>query len=289
MWMSLPKLGSAGILALAFAACSGKKTSAERPPLEILDTALAPATFAAELRKLGGGHVHATTTLRVDLAVAPKPAEGSNPASPDQVTTTTDLWMDRRGDFRLLEVNDQDGGREIVRVGSEIAVALRYGKMIRRAAQDSENARYLGEALGGPWAAWEVARRQVEVEGGPVDYRLRFRARRDGLPAGFPPVEGLRKWRDSVVLKTLEGQVSLQPDGLALRSFACKTSYRAMRDGVAIEGDVTVSLSVDEVGKTAAVVLPPSDSLRTRQRTVLEERALLGGIAASAGWDSTKN
>jgi hypothetical protein len=176
-----------------------------------------------------------------------------------------------------------------VRVGSEIAVALRYGKMIRRAAQDSESARYLSEALGGPSAAWGIARRQVEAEGGPVDYRLRFRAQRASLPAGFPPAQGLRGWRDSVVLKALEGQVSLQPDGLALRSFACKTSYQAMRDGVAVEGDVAVSLTVDEVGKTAAVVLPPSESLRTRQRTVLEERALLGGIAASAAWGSKKD
>jgi hypothetical protein len=289
MWIPSSQARLAAILALAITACGGKKTGARRAPAEILDHALSPATLAAELRKLGGGHVHATATFRVRLSNAAAPADGSKPASPDQVTTTTDLWMDPQGNFRLVEVNDQDGGREIVRVGGEVAVALRYGKMIRRATQDSETARHLGEALGGPWAAWEIVRRQVEVEGGPNDYRLRFADRRTGLPSVFPPEEGLRKWRDSVAVKTLEGQASFEPGSLALRSFDCKTSYQAMRDGAAVEGDLAVSMSVDEVGKTAAIAFPPSDTLQTRQRTVLEERALLGGIAASAAWGAKKN
>jgi hypothetical protein len=287
MWFPVSQARLAFILALALAACGGKKTAARRAPAELLDHALSPATLAAELRKSGGGHVHAVATFRVRPAGAAEPTEGSKPASPEQVTTTTDLWMDREGDFRLLEVNDQDGGREIVRVGGEVAVALRYGKMLRRAAQDSESTRLLGEALGAPWAAWEIVRRQVEVEGGTNDYRLRFGDRRISLPAIFPPAEGLRKWRDSVTLKTLEGQVSLDSGGL--RSFDCQTSYQAVRDGVPIDGEVAVRLAVDEVGKTAAVVLPPSESLEARQRTVLEERALLGGIAASAAWGSRKN
>jgi hypothetical protein len=289
MWIPPSQARLAAILALALAACGGKKTAARRAPAEMLDHALSPATVAAELRQSGGGHVHAVATFRVRSAVAAVPADSSKPASPEQVSTATDLWMDRDGNFRLLEVNDQDGGREIVRVGGEVAVALRYGKMIRRATQDSESARHLREALGAPWAAWEIVRRQVEVEGGPNDYRLRFGDRQTSLPAVFAPAEGLRKWRASVAVKTLEGQVRLDPGGPALRSFDCKTSYQAMRDGVAIEGEVAVSMSVDEVGKTAAIALPPSESLETRQRTVLEERALLGGIAASAAWGAKKN
>jgi hypothetical protein len=285
MWMFPSKARTAIVFAFALVACSGKKAGTARPPVEILDGALLPATFAAELRKLGGAHVHGVATFRVGLAGAPKPTDGSKPASPDQITTTTDVWMDRRGDFRILEVNDQDGGREIVRVGSEIGVALRYGKMIRRAVLEVESDRYLGEALGAPWAAWEIVRRQVEVEGGEGDFRLRFGTRPASLPAS--PAEGLRKWRNSVVVKTLEGQVSLQAGGL--RSFTCKASYQATRDGVAVEGEVAVSMTVDEIGKTGPVVLPPSEPLRTRQRTALEEKALLGGVTASAAWGSKKN
>jgi hypothetical protein len=271
------------VLLLALAGCGGKKAAVSRAPLETLDDALSPATAAAELRKLGGAHVHATTTFRVDLARSDRPSDGSKPSSPSSVTTTTDLWLDKQGNFRLLEVNDQDGGREIVRVAGEIAVALRYGKMVRRAAQDVESTRYLGEAMGAPWAAWETVRRQVEVEGGPTDFRLRFRPHKAALPPGFPAATGLRKWRDSVALTTLEGQATLQSSGKALVAFACKTSFEATRDGAPIEGDIAVSVAVDEIGKTATVVLPQSETLRAHQRTVLEEKALLGGIAASAG------
>ena len=285
MWKSFLQAHAVAFSVLALLACGGKKPGPARPPVEALDDGLKPASLAAELGKLGGGHVHGVATFRVGLAGAGKPSDGSKPASPEQVSTTTDVWVDRQGNFRILEANDQDQGREIVRVGGEIGVALRYGKMIRRPAQDADSVRYLGEALGAPWAAWEIVRGQVEVQGSESDFRLRLGARRAGPTA--PPAEGLRKWRDSVVLKTLEGQASLGPDGL--RSFACKASYQATRDGAPIEGELAVSMAVEDAGKTAAVVFPPSEQLRTRQRTVVEERALLGGVSASAAWGSKKN
>ncbi len=273
----------APMLVVTLAGCSGKKTAAARAAAEILDDAVSPKSFAAELRKLGGGHVHATITFHVDRAGGGGGEAGSAPASPPSVTTTTDLWMDRNGDFRLLESNDQDGGREIVKVGGALAVALRYGKMIRRAAEDAESARYLSEALGGPWSAWEIVRRQIELEGGAGELRLRLSARKENLPARFAPAEGVRKWRDSVTVKTLEGKATLEAGDKVLREFGCKTSFDATRDGVPIEGDIAVSMTVDQVGQVAALVLPASEPLRTRQRTVPEEKALLGGIAASAG------
>ena len=285
MWMPIQKALVATALVAALAGCGGKGAAAVRAPVETLDDALSPARLAAELRKQGGGHVHATATFYVDLAGSR--AVAGKPASPPTVTTTTDLWLDKHGNFRLLEVNDQDGGREIVRVGADIAVALRYGKMIRRAAQDAESARTLAEALGAPWAAWEIVRRQIEVEGSAGGYRFRLGTQRGNLPIGFAATEGLRKWRDSVVVKSLEGQATLQSGGKALLAFACQAAYQATRDGVAVEGNVAVSMSVDQLGKTAEVVLPPSEILHTRQRTVLEERALLGGIGASA-WPAGK-
>lgn len=285
MWMYSLQAHIAIASVVALVACGGKKSPALRPPAQVLDGALQPSSLADGLRKLGGGHIHGVATFRVGLAGGPRPADGSKPASPEQVSTTTDVWMDRQGNFRILEVNDQDGGREIVRVGGEIGVALRYGKMVRRAAQDAESARYLDEALGGPWAAWEIVRRQAQVEGSGSDYRLRLGARPVAKPSAAP--EGLRKWRDSIVLQSLEGQASLTPEGL--RSFACKASYQARRDDAAIEGAVAVSIAVDDIGKAAPVVIPPSETLRTRQRTALEEKALLGGVSASAGWGSKKN
>jgi hypothetical protein len=269
------------VLAAALAGCGAKQSLATRSPIETLDEATSPASFAAGLHKLGGGHVHATTTVQVDTAVA-HAADGTKPASPATVTTTTDLWLDKHGNYLLVEENDQDGGRIVARVGGEIGVALRYGKMIRRPGTTAESTRYLAEALGAPWSAWEVVRRQVEVEGSKANYRFRLGNRRAALPAGFPAAEGLRKWRDSVVVKSLEGQATLDPSERALVGFNCKAAYAATRDGVAIAGSIVVSLAVAELGTTADVVLPTSEPLQTRQRTILEEKALLGGLSAAA-------
>jgi hypothetical protein len=274
-------LVGATLAGAVLAGCSGKTAAVSRVPIEALDGAVQPAKLAAELVKLGGGHVRATTTFHVDTAGA-HPADGTKPASPATVTTTTEVWLDKHGNYRLVETNDQDGGREVVRVGGQIAVALRYGKMMRRAAESAETGRYLAEGLSAPWSAWEVIRRQVEVQGSAGSYRFGLSKKRTGLPAGFPPAEGLRRWRDSLVVENLDGRATLSPDGKALLAFECKAAYRAERDGVGVEGNLAVSMTVDQVGHTADVVLPPSETLQTRQRTVLEERALLGGISAAA-------
>ncbi len=268
-------------LVVAPSGCGRKKAAVASSALETLDRALGPGEFAAALRKAGGGHYHATALFHVDATGKAAPGDAAKPASPSAITTTTDLWMDRQGDFRLVESNDQDGGREIVRVGGEVAVALRYGKMIRRAAQDAEDTRFLSEALGAPWAAWELVRRQVESdEAGQGAYRLRLGGRLAELPLGFPPAQGLRKWRDTIVVKTLEGQATLDGGSHMPLAFACKTTFQAVRDQVPVAGEASVSAVLDQVGKVADIALPETEPLHVRQRTILEERALLSGLGA---------
>lgn len=266
----------------AMSGCGSKKSAASRTVLQTLDAVLQPTAQAAALVSLGGAHVHATTLFHVETLARDPAGDGTAPASPAAITTTTDLWLDKHGNFRLLETNDQDGGREVVRVGQEVAVALRYGKMVRRAAQDAESSRFLVEALGAPWALWEVVRRQVEVESGTAgSYHVSLSRRAVAWPPGFPPAVGLRKWRESAEVKALEGQVTVGPDGRTLIAFTCKATFQAIRDEVPIEGDMTVSSSLDQVGSAEDVVMPSVDSLHPRQRTVLEERALLGGLGAA--------
>ena len=97
-----------------------------------------------------------TTTRRCARSV------GRAGGAPLAVTTTTDVWLDRTGNYRLREENDHDGGREVILTGRELAVALRYGKMIRRVAEEPEPSRMLEEGLGAPWAAFELAAPRVQ-------------------------------------------------------------------------------------------------------------------------------
>lgn len=276
MWFPGTRAALALCLLATAAGCGRTKGPAPLAPIAALDAALVPASFVANLRRGGGGHFHATALFRADAVSAGE--VGGKPASPPAVTTTTDLWLDKAGNFRLAETNDQDGGRDVVRVGGDLAVALRYGKLVRRQAQDAESSRYLAEGLGAPWAAWELVRRQVQVDAGQGALRLQLRERPVERPPAFPTSEGLRKWRDSVLVKTLEGEVRLDGAGQLPLAFACKARFEATRDGTPVTGEVAVSATLDQIGSVPEVALPEAESLSLRQRTVLDERALLGGL-----------
>jgi len=266
--------------------CASKKSAAAKSAVETLDAVLAPEAVASALRRAGGGHFHSTALLRVEASRKADPAEGKL-ASPPAITTTTDLWLDRQGNFRLLEINDQDGGREVVRVGRDIAVALRYGKLVKRTAEDAESARFLAEAAGAPRTAWEIVRQQVEVKGSDGRYELALGQRLAELPAGFSPGGGLQKWRDSIDVKSLGGRVGLNGGTeRILGTFECRATFGAIRDavprdGVPIEGEVAVAATVDQIGKVPDVTMPDAETLHVRQRTILEEKALLGGLRSS--------
>jgi len=226
-----------------------------------------PAALVSALRRLGGAHFHATANFRVGAAGGP------DAGGRDAIITTTDLWIDKQGNFRLSESNDQDGGREVVRVGSELAVALRYGKTIRRPAQDPEPQRFLEEGVGAPSAAWDTVGRFVEVA--PAQSRaFRLSKGAEPSPAAAAPT-ALRKWRETVEVQTVVGDAQLDASG-GLREFSLHARFRAVRDGTPIEGEIAVAASVEKT--TTPVIMPATEPLQARERTILEERALLGGL-----------
>jgi len=255
------------LLVAAWSGCGRAKHDGILPPDQELDAALQPAALVSGLRRLSGAHFHATASFRVSAA------DASNAGGRDAIATTTDLWIDKQGNFRLAENNDQDGGREVVRVGSELAVALRYGKLIRRPAQDPEPQRFLEEAVGAPSAAWDTVRRFVEVvPAGSRAFRLSKAVQARAAPA---TATALRKWRETVDVQTLVGDARLDASG-GLQAFALASRFRAVRDGTPIEGEIAVAASVEQGADP--VTMPAAETLPVRQRTVLEERVLLGGL-----------
>jgi hypothetical protein len=271
------------------AACAQTSEKAALSPLEELDDVLAPVAAAGALRRAGGGHFKATTTFEVHPR---QPGPAYDPER-DAVTTDTELWMDKDGHYRLLETNDRDGGREVVLSGKELALGLRHGKLIKRNAREPEPTRYLEEALGGPWAAWELMRRFASVERvetpGPVGssrlYRVKkadsSRATRGSLEEATP----LRRWRDTVTFESLGGEVRLDsPTGIVLAA-RLEGRFSLVRDGTPLDGTVRVQTKLEEIGAVPPIdppVPPVAEELRSRQRTILEERALLGRTATDS-------
>jgi hypothetical protein len=269
------------LVAFVAGACGKQGGKPEAPHAAALADAIRPAFFAEALRKLGGAHYHATLRMAAGRA-------GSPPAA---ITTTTDVWLDRAGNYRLREENDHDGGREVILTGRELAVALRYGEMIRRVAEEPEPGRLLEEGLGAPWAAFELCAPRMHVErtgevlvGGvpATDYTLALGDGSAPVATASPrplPLVGLRSWRGAAMVETLSGHAVVDDATGALLAVDLKGTFQAKGDAGPEEGAVEVHASLNEVASTPAIERPAADELVLRQRTVPEAHELLRGLA----------
>jgi hypothetical protein len=241
----------------------------------VLADALRPDAFAAALKRIGGAHFHASARF----------AAGPAGAAPNVVTTTTDVWVDRSGNYRFREQNDRDGGREVVLHGRELAVALRYGKMIRRVAEEPEPSRLLEEALGAPFAVFDlvargarVARAGTELVGGAHATVFELRPGDGGSAGKARASEGLRKWRDKASIDALQGRILVDDATGALLRCDLTAKFAAAGDAKPIEGNVEVHTVLTDVASTAPIERPPAEDLAMRQRTVPEQKELLRGL-----------
>ena len=258
----------------------GCRHHAAEPPHQVaaFAEAVRPAFFAQALRKLGGGHYHATLRLAV----------GRTGGAPAAVTTTTDVWVDRTGNYRLREENDRDGGREVVLAGRELAVALRYGKMIRRPAEEPEPTRLLEEGLGGPWSAFELgaSRARVEKTGtdlvGGAQAAVYAVSLAEGTAAVSParPFAGLRAWRGAATIDAVNGRAVVDDASGALLGIDLTVAFSTKTEAGPEQGTVEVHALVSDVAATPAVERPAAEELVLRQRTVPEARELLRGLVS---------
>jgi len=241
----------------------------------VLADALRPDAFAAALKRIGGAHFHATSRFTV----------GPSGGTPNVVTTTTDVWVDRTGNYRFREQNDRDGGREVVLYGRELSVALRYGKMIRRVAEEPEPSRLLEEALGAPFAVFDLVARQARVARAGTELVGGARATvfelQPGDSAGAertPALGGLRKWRDKASIDAVSGRVLVDDATGALVRCDLRAKFATAGDPKPVEGAVDVHTLLTDVAATAPIEKPAAEDLAMRQRTLPEQKELLRGL-----------
>jgi len=270
------------LAAALVAACAGagcrQKRGVLTPPGVAVDAALQPQRFAESFRKLGRSHLRSTVHFAAAL----------DGGGTDSVTTESDIWMDDQGNWRLVDLNDKDGGREVVLHGHELAIALRYGRMIRRPAEDPEPLHLLAQGVGGPFAAWDLLRDVSTVDDFGTDtYSGRkvhvYKLTKSPHPAA--PVAKLdddrQAWRKTVVPEHVEGIIKIDEQlGVPLLAevHGKYTMRRGVGEGTPMHGAVDARTSIEEIGSSPAIAEPEADDLAPRQRTVPDERALLGGL-----------
>jgi len=294
--------GAVAVLALG----SGCRQTAPKPSqlAAALEVALFPLGFASRLPRLGRVHVHGVSKMSATLESPPVDKDGKRIEADDgieAITTETDVWSDDTGNFRAVEINDRDGGREIVRYDHELAVALRYGKLIKRTAIEPEPTNLLAEAVGGPFAFFDLVRAGAAVddlgeEVGPGgrkvhSYQLAVEPKKQYFKL-IEDAKGTRAWRKTMVLEALDGKIKVDVATRVPLEANLRASYRMTRptsadetkegQGVPMRGTYEVKLSVAEIGTSPVVAPPEADELPQRQRTVQEEKTLLGGLASRA-------
>jgi hypothetical protein len=169
--------------------------------------------------------------------------------------------------------------------GRELAVALRYGKMIRRVAEEPEPSRLLEEALGAPFAVFDLVARHARVTRAGTELIGGARATvfelqpSDGV--GSEPghaLEGLRKWRNKASIDGLSGRVVV--DDVTGALVRCDLTAKFATDGEPkpVQGTVDVHTVLSEVASTPAIEKPAAEDLAMRQRTLPEQRELLRGL-----------
>jgi hypothetical protein len=265
---------------LTTAGCREQKRGVLTPPGVAVDAALQPAHFAAGLRKLGRSHLRGTARFE----------GGIDGGATDAITTDEDIWTDDAGNWRLVDLNDKDGGREVVLHGRELAIALRYGKMIRRPAEDPEPMHLLQEGVGAPFAAWDLLRDAATVDdfgeetraGRKVHVYKLTKTQNPPPPAaekrpGDEPNDR-RTWRHALMAGSVEGTVAIDmATGVPLVA-ELRGTYTMRRGATPMHGAVSVRTSIEEIGQSPAIAEPEAENLGPRQRTVPDERALLGGL-----------
>lgn len=239
--------------------------------------------LAAALRHLGGAHYHA----------ALKMSAGRPGAAPVEVTTTTDVWLDRAGNYKVHEENDRDGGRDVVLYGRELSVALRYGKMIRRVAEEPEPAHLLQEALGGPWAAYEIGGARVQAVDGAEELVGGARATRYVLTMAAGKTKdsktapahlyGLRAWRAGAQVTSVTGRAVVDNATGALMAIDLTVGFQTKGEAGDEQGRIEVHTILSDVASTPPITRPAAEELVLRQRTVPEAKELLHGLADSGG------
>lgn len=248
---------------------------------------LAAHNLARELGARGGAQVQAQTRFEV------KPAQASDKLRGEQsITTDTQLSLNAKGHYVLREENDQDGGREVHYTGDQMAVKLRYGKLIKRDARAPEPQRILEQALGGPAAFWEIFGPAAHVTSGanePGGERRLSIGLRSAPASNEPPapVAGeaspLAAWRRTAVPSALEGEIRYLPatdkTGPVLVAAKLSGQFSARAAKGQVMGKVEVSWAASSWGKVPTIEMPEeAEDLRLGQRTILEERALLQGM-----------
>ena len=176
--------------------------------------------------KLGAHRMDATESLKLELG--------------DQKTVTLDqtfaVQADGHGGVHLVQDNSRGNGFEAVALADDLYVKPRYGKFVRRKIESDELERLRTTTETAAASDLKLFERFVQVrEAGTttvaghagVKLTLSARSKPDGPAAETEPG---RKWRETVTVRYIDGDVVLDAKSGAPLSVRIEAQYAFVRD-----------------------------------------------------------
>jgi hypothetical protein len=222
-------------------------------------------------RRLGAHRMTASSTVTVQ---APGRAA-------DQLEDSYRLDSDGAGALHLVRDSSRASGLEAVVVGGEAFVRPRYGRFVRRRPEGDEldRMRALVEGVGAGYLGLVERWLTVSDAGrGEVAGRaaLRLKLGRASAPApAAAESQPARRWRDTIQVRSLEGELALDAASGAPLSIDVRLEYGFERDGQPIA--VTLAYR-QETGAAEAIRAPVDAAVARRSRPMLDRQALLDGL-----------
>jgi hypothetical protein len=222
--------------------------------------------------KLGAHRMDATETLKLDLG--------------DQKSVSLDetfaVEADGRGGVHVAHDNSRGNGFEAVALNDDLYVKPRYGKFVRRKIESDELERLRATAEAAAASDLEVIERFVQVRdagtatvAGHAGVKLKLAAR-STPDAPVAETEPGRKWRETVNVRYIDGDVVLDAASGAPLSVRLEAQYTFARDGRPVQA--TLAYKQTTAPETTAIAPPADWTTVSRPRPMLDRQKLLEGL-----------
>jgi len=222
--------------------------------------------------KVGAHRMDATETLKLELG--------------DRQTAALDetfaVESDGHGGVHVAHDNSRGNGFEAVALNDDLYVKPRYGKFVRRKIESDELERLRVAAETAAASDLRLVERFVQVrEGGTatvaghpgVKLTLSARTTPDATASESEPG---RKWRDTVNVRYIDGDVILDGKSGAPLAVRIEAQYTFTRDGKPVQA--TLAYKQTTAALADAIAAPADWATLSRPRPMIDRQQLLEGL-----------
>jgi hypothetical protein len=205
---------------------------------------------------------------------------------PDRQTVALEetfaVQADGRGGVHVVHDNSRDNGFEATALGDDLYVKPRYGKFVRRKVEGDELERLRATAETAGASDLRLIERFVQVReagaasvAGHAGVKLTLSAR-SSPDAPATEVEAGRKWRETLKVRYIDGDVVLDAKTGAPLSVRIEAQYAFVREGKPMQA--TLSYKQTTASESFVIAAPNDWTALSRPRPMLDRQELLEGL-----------